>query len=65
MYTSPILVVPSAANISVWPLAGAFMPDKPTLFLDTLFSFPEGSRNLSAPRKPCSVLRRLFGPPMH
>mmetsp|Transcript_31207 Transcript_31207/g.68833 ORF Transcript_31207/g.68833 Transcript_31207/m.68833 type:complete len:276 (-) Transcript_31207:180-1007(-) len=36
----------------------------PTLFRAWGFSFPLGSRNLSAPRNPCSVRRRVLGPPM-
>ena len=60
---SPILTAPSAEKTSVWARAGAFMPAMPTRFLEMGFSFPSGSRNAAAPRKPCSFLRLLFGPP--
>ena len=60
---SPISVCPSGAYILVCARAGAFIPEMPTRFIATGFSFPSASRILSAPRNPCSNRLLLFGPP--
>mmetsp|Transcript_61436 Transcript_61436/g.139075 ORF Transcript_61436/g.139075 Transcript_61436/m.139075 type:complete len:226 (-) Transcript_61436:448-1125(-) len=54
----------SSTKISAPSRAGAFIPASPTRFRDVFFSLPSGVRKCSAPKKPCSVRRRVLGPPM-
>mmetsp|Transcript_63054 Transcript_63054/g.186259 ORF Transcript_63054/g.186259 Transcript_63054/m.186259 type:complete len:313 (-) Transcript_63054:341-1279(-) len=61
----PILFSPAASYISAPPLAGAFIPMMPTLFLATFRNFPSGVRMCSAPKKVPPPSRRLDpGPPI-